>query len=185
LPNGWRDSFPTRDPSRVTHSFADMIRARIVAICCGNEDADDLDFLRANPAFALPLMARQSGSTTASIVRGQAENLIKLDKTQPCSDRTSCRTALPIRSASCCIASVGWAKGALAPCPRATRKRDFLRILVGTLPPSLCKRERKLCPPYACWLGRLDRTVSDTIRAQVPALLALAAGPAAPPDRCA
>jgi Transposase DDE domain group 1 len=42
-----------RDPSRVTHSFADMIRARIFAICCGYEDADDLDFLRADPAFRL------------------------------------------------------------------------------------------------------------------------------------
>ena len=42
-----------RDPSRVTHSFADMIRARIFAICCGYEDADDLDFLRTDPAFKL------------------------------------------------------------------------------------------------------------------------------------
>jgi hypothetical protein len=42
-----------RDPSRVTHSFADMIRARIFAICCGYEDADDLDFLRCDPAFKL------------------------------------------------------------------------------------------------------------------------------------
>ena len=32
-----------RDPTRITHSFADMIRARIFAICCGYEDADDLD----------------------------------------------------------------------------------------------------------------------------------------------
>ena len=42
-----------RDPSRVTHSFADMTCARIFAICCGYEDADDLDFLRADPAFKL------------------------------------------------------------------------------------------------------------------------------------
>jgi hypothetical protein len=46
--------FPDRrDPSRVTHSFADMIRARIFAIGCGYEDADDLDFLRSDPAFKL------------------------------------------------------------------------------------------------------------------------------------
>ncbi len=46
--------FPdTRDPSRVTHSFADMIRARLFAICCGYEDADDLDFLRFDPAFKI------------------------------------------------------------------------------------------------------------------------------------
>ena len=30
-----------------------MIRARIFAICCGYGDADDLDFLRADPAFKL------------------------------------------------------------------------------------------------------------------------------------
>ena len=46
--------FPDRrDPSRIMHSFADMIRARIFAICCGYEDADDLDVLRTDPAFEL------------------------------------------------------------------------------------------------------------------------------------
>ena len=30
-----------------------MIRARILAIACGYEDADDLDFLRTDPAFKL------------------------------------------------------------------------------------------------------------------------------------
>lgn len=46
--------FPDRrDPARITHSFADMIRARIFAICCGYEDADDLDHLRSDPAFKL------------------------------------------------------------------------------------------------------------------------------------
>ena len=40
--------FPDRrDQSRFTHSLADMIRA------CGYEDADDLDTLRADPAFKL------------------------------------------------------------------------------------------------------------------------------------
>jgi hypothetical protein len=42
-----------RDPSRITHTLADMIRARIFAISCGFEDADDLDFLRCDPAFRL------------------------------------------------------------------------------------------------------------------------------------
>ena len=42
-----------RDPARITHTLADMIRARIFAISCGYEDADDLDFLRADPAFKL------------------------------------------------------------------------------------------------------------------------------------
>lgn len=42
-----------RDPERLTHSLADMIRARIFAIACGYEDCDDLDILRVDPAFKL------------------------------------------------------------------------------------------------------------------------------------
>ena len=42
-----------RDPSRIAHTIADMIRARVFAICCGYEDADDLDALRSDPAFKL------------------------------------------------------------------------------------------------------------------------------------
>ena len=46
--------FPDRrDPARILHTRADMIRARIHAIACGYEDADDLDFLRTDPAFKL------------------------------------------------------------------------------------------------------------------------------------
>ena len=45
--------FPDRrDPTRIVHSLADMFRARLFAICCGYEDADDLDHLRCDPAFA-------------------------------------------------------------------------------------------------------------------------------------
>jgi hypothetical protein len=42
-----------RDPTRIVHSLADIIRARILAIACGYEDADDLDSLRGDPAFKL------------------------------------------------------------------------------------------------------------------------------------
>jgi hypothetical protein len=42
-----------RDPLRIKHTLADMIRARVFAISCGYEDADDLDFLRTDPAFKL------------------------------------------------------------------------------------------------------------------------------------
>jgi len=35
------------------HSLVDMFRARMFAICCGYEDADDLDHLRSDPAFKL------------------------------------------------------------------------------------------------------------------------------------
>jgi len=42
-----------REPWRVTHSLADILRARILAIACGYADADDLDDLRSDPAFKL------------------------------------------------------------------------------------------------------------------------------------
>lgn len=42
-----------RQPSRITHDYADMIRARIFAIACGWEDCCDLDHLRVDPAFKL------------------------------------------------------------------------------------------------------------------------------------
>ena len=42
-----------RDPASTTHSYADMIRARLFAIACGYEDCDDLDDLRFDPAFKL------------------------------------------------------------------------------------------------------------------------------------
>src|SRR3954465_12166813 len=42
-----------RDPDRVTHLLPGILRARIFAIACGYEDADDLDRLRFDPAFKL------------------------------------------------------------------------------------------------------------------------------------
>ena len=44
-----------RDSSRVIHTLPDILRARILAICCGYEDADDLDTLRGDPGFRLAL----------------------------------------------------------------------------------------------------------------------------------
>jgi hypothetical protein len=44
-----------RDPSRVPHALDDILRARILAISCGYEDADDLDALRDDPGFRLAL----------------------------------------------------------------------------------------------------------------------------------
>lgn len=44
-----------RDPSRVVHQLDDILRARILAIACGYEDADDLDALRDDPGFRLAL----------------------------------------------------------------------------------------------------------------------------------
>src|SRR3977135_4266886 len=42
-----------RDADRVTHLLPDILRARIFAIACGYEDADDLDRLRFDPALKL------------------------------------------------------------------------------------------------------------------------------------
>ena len=42
-----------RNPALITHSMADILRARILAIACGYPDADDLDDLRRDPAFKL------------------------------------------------------------------------------------------------------------------------------------
>jgi hypothetical protein len=42
-----------RDPTRVVHALSDILRARILAVACGYEDADDLDRLRSDPALKL------------------------------------------------------------------------------------------------------------------------------------
>lgn len=44
-----------RDQSRVVHDLDDILRARMLAIACGYEDADDLDSLRHDPGFKLAL----------------------------------------------------------------------------------------------------------------------------------
>jgi hypothetical protein len=42
-----------RDPAQITHTMADILRARVLAIACGYPDADDLDDLRQDPAFKM------------------------------------------------------------------------------------------------------------------------------------
>src|ERR1700676_1683347 len=42
-----------RDPSQISHSIADILRERIFAIACGYPDGNDLDTLRADPAFKM------------------------------------------------------------------------------------------------------------------------------------
>ncbi|MGY2736687.1 hypothetical protein ACVWYO_004361 [Sphingomonas sp. UYP23] len=44
-----------RDQGRVIHRVADILRARMLAISCGYEDAADLDTLRHDPGFKLAL----------------------------------------------------------------------------------------------------------------------------------
>jgi hypothetical protein len=45
-----------RDPTRVIHRLDDILRARVFAIACGYENADDLDALRDDPGFRLALL---------------------------------------------------------------------------------------------------------------------------------
>src|SRR3954451_1756093 len=42
-----------RAPRRIRHPLSEILLARILAIACGYEDADDLDHLRTDPAFKL------------------------------------------------------------------------------------------------------------------------------------
>jgi hypothetical protein len=56
-----------RDPLRITHTLADILRARILAIACGWEDADDLDHLR-----RLVRRIRRHWPTTRLTLRGDS-----------------------------------------------------------------------------------------------------------------
>jgi hypothetical protein len=42
-----------RDPDHITHTVADVLRARMLAIACGYPDGNDLNWLRSDPAFKL------------------------------------------------------------------------------------------------------------------------------------
>jgi hypothetical protein len=39
----------------VTHSVADILRVRMLAIACGYEDGNDLDYLRSDPGLRVPV----------------------------------------------------------------------------------------------------------------------------------
>jgi hypothetical protein len=42
-----------RDPTRIEHSLVELIKTRVLAICCGYEDGNDLDRLRGDPLLKL------------------------------------------------------------------------------------------------------------------------------------
>ncbi len=60
--------FPdARDPAQITHSMADILRERILAIACGYPDGNDLDTLRSDPAFKMACgRLPESGTDLAS-----------------------------------------------------------------------------------------------------------------------
>jgi len=56
-----------RDPARIDHTIADMLRFRTFAIAAGYEDADDCDALRQDPAFKMAAgRAPESGDPLCS-----------------------------------------------------------------------------------------------------------------------
>ena len=60
-----------RDPSHITHTVADVLRARMLAIGCGYPDGNDFDWLRRDVAFKLACgrllpTARHQGSLLAA-----------------------------------------------------------------------------------------------------------------------
>lgn len=56
-----------RDPALVTHTLAEMLRFRMLAVACGYEDADDCDSLRFDPLFKLAVgRAPESGHELCS-----------------------------------------------------------------------------------------------------------------------
>ena len=56
-----------RDPALITHSLAEMLRFRMLAVACGYEDADDCDSLRCDPLFKLAVgRAPESGHELCS-----------------------------------------------------------------------------------------------------------------------
>jgi len=83
----------------ITHSLGSIFRARILAIACGYEDADDLDHLRKDPAFKLacgrlpdtgddlcsqPTMSRwENAPTLREIVKRAASSSIFIAPVRP------------------------------------------------------------------------------------------------------
>ena len=65
-----------RYPGLITHTMADILRARILAIASGYPDADDLDDLRKDPAFKLacgrlPESGDDTGLATDDVTLGE------------------------------------------------------------------------------------------------------------------
>ena len=52
-----------RDPSRVIHGLAEIIRTRMLMISAGYEDGNDADHLRRDPMFKLAMGGAAQGST--------------------------------------------------------------------------------------------------------------------------
>ena len=85
-----------RDQDRVTHLLPDILRARIFAIACGYEDADDLDRLRCDPAFKLacgrlPDSRDRSVLATDHLALGERARAARPDPADGCHGRSLLR----------------------------------------------------------------------------------------------
>ena len=67
-----------QDPTRVVHSLVDMFRACMFAICCGYEDADDLDHLRSDPAIQAGLRSDTGRDLCSQPTLSRLENSPRL-----------------------------------------------------------------------------------------------------------
>ena len=73
-----------RNPDLITHSMADILRARVFAIACGYPDADDLDDLRKGPRVQTGLWAttgkrRRPGLATDDVTLGECTRPAHVD----------------------------------------------------------------------------------------------------------
>ena len=57
-----------RDSAHITHTVADVLRARMLAIGCGYPDGNDFDRLRFDPAFSWPA----DGCLTAAVTSARS-----------------------------------------------------------------------------------------------------------------
>jgi hypothetical protein len=66
----------SRNPDDVTHTMADLMRARVYAITCGYPDANDLTTLRRDPAFKLACgrLPESGGDLTSQPTLSRWEN---------------------------------------------------------------------------------------------------------------
>jgi hypothetical protein len=86
----WRAAFPiVAIPHGLLTNFSDMIRARTFAISCGYEDADDLDFLRTDPAFKLA--CGKLPDTGSDCVRSRRRTLFPADPYLRHREKPPCR----------------------------------------------------------------------------------------------
>lgn len=66
-----------RDPTRVSHSLVEMIKTRVLAICCGYEDGNDLDRLRSDPLLKLAVgrCPESGGALCSQSTMSRLENM--------------------------------------------------------------------------------------------------------------